>query len=74
MAEVSIVFPHQLFNNHPSLQKDRVVYIVEEWLFFNQFNFHKQKIILHRSSMKKYADYLAGEKYTVEYIEASNKL
>ena len=74
MAEVSIVFPHQLFNNHPSLQKDRVVYIVEEWLFFNQFNFHKQKIILHRSSMKKYADYLAGEKYIVEYIEASNKL
>ncbi len=74
MAEASIVFPHQLFNNHPSLQKDRVVYLVEEWLFFKQYNFHKQKIILHRSSMKKYADHLTGKKYKVVYIEATDKL
>jgi deoxyribodipyrimidine photolyase-related protein len=74
MAEVSIVFPHQLFKQHPALQKDRVVYIVEEWLFFKQCNFHKQKIILHRSSMKKYADYLVAKNYQVEYVESISQL
>lgn len=74
MPAATIIFPHQLFEKHPSLAKGQHVYLVEEWLFFNQYNFHQQKIVLHRAAMKKYAAYLETKKYTVNYIEATDKL
>jgi deoxyribodipyrimidine photolyase-related protein len=73
MPEITIIFPHQLFKQHPSLQKERAVYIVEEWLFFKQYNFHKQKLILLRAAMKKYAVYLSAKKYAVTYIESTEE-
>ena len=41
---VTIVFPHQLYQHHPALQKDREVYLTEEWLYYRQYNFHRQKL------------------------------
>jgi len=73
MPAVTIIFPHQLFALHPSLSKGQMVYLVEEWLFFNQYNFHQQKIILHRASMKKYAAWLSSKKYEVEYIDSADE-
>ncbi len=67
--EVILIFPHQLFQNHPALEKDRIVYLVEEWLFFRQYNFHCQKLVLHRASMKFYENWLQQQEYTVNYIE-----
>lgn len=55
------------------MQKEVVVFLVEEWLFFNQYKFHKQKLVFHRTSMKKYADLLISKRYKVEYIEANDK-
>lgn len=69
--DVTIVFPHQLFQNHPALEKGRPVYLVEEWLFFRQYHFHKQKLVLHRASMKFYENWLQQNKYTVNYIETT---
>ena len=74
MAEATLIFPHQLFNNHPSVKHGQVVYLIEEYLFFSQYHFHKQKLVLHRASMKKYANHLSGEKITVEYIDSFNEL
>ena len=68
---VTIVFPHQLFNQHPAINKERKIYLVEETLFFNQYNFHKQKLVLHRASMQVYKDWLTLEKFVVEYVEAN---
>ena len=68
---VTLIFPHQLFENHPALHDGRVVYLVEEWLFFRQYNFHRQKLILHRASMKFYESWLQRSGYTVNYIETS---
>ena len=70
---VTVIFPHQLFQHHPALRKDRVVYLVEEWLFFKQYNFHKQKLILHRASMKFYEHWLQQNGFTVQYIETSTR-
>jgi deoxyribodipyrimidine photolyase-related protein len=70
---VTIIFPHQLFQNHPALQKGRVIYLTEEWLFFRQYNFHRQKLVLHRATMKFYENWLQQNKYTVHYIETSVK-
>ena len=73
MSEAVLVFPHQLFKQHPALQKNRQVYLVEEWLFFRQYNFHQQKILLHRSSMKFYEAYLKEQNYTVHYINTTDE-
>lgn len=67
----TIIFPHQLFNDHPALLKGRMVYLVEEWLFFRQYNFHQQKLVLHRASMKFYESWLQQNGYHVHYIETT---
>jgi deoxyribodipyrimidine photolyase-related protein len=69
MNQVTLVFPHQLFKHHPAIQPNRPVFLVEEWLFFQQYNFHQQKIILHRSAMKFYENYLLENNFAVEYVE-----
>ncbi len=74
MKSATLIFPHQLFNNHPAVLQSRMVYIIEEHLFFKQYNFHQQKLVLHRASMKNYAGYLASKKILAEYIEAVNDL
>jgi deoxyribodipyrimidine photolyase-related protein len=74
MKEAVLIFPHQLFEIHPALDSDRVVYLIEEFLFFRQYNFHKQKLVLHRSSMKFYRDYLERKKHKVIYIDSTNEL
>jgi deoxyribodipyrimidine photolyase-related protein len=74
MSVVSIVFPHQLFEKHPALLKSRTVYLVEEFLFFWQYNFHKQKLVFNRASMKAYQNYLQSKGYEVSYVEAKEKI
>jgi deoxyribodipyrimidine photolyase-related protein len=74
MHSVSLIFPHQLFKKHPSIIKERPVYLVEEWLFFNQYTFHKKKLTLHRASMQCYAGYLKNNGVDVTYIEATDAL
>jgi deoxyribodipyrimidine photolyase-related protein len=68
----SIVFPHQLFREHPAVMPGRIVYLVEEWLFFHQYRFHQQKLLLHRSTMRMYADYLIQQGYELRYIPATS--
>ena len=67
---VTIIFPHQLFKQHPAIQKNRKIYLIEEWLYFKQYNFHQQKLVLHRASMKFYEQWLQQLGYEVTYIES----
>ena len=46
--------------------------LTEEALFFRQFNFHRQKLILHRASMKAYEQELKEKGYSVEYIATAD--
>ncbi len=71
--EVTLIFPHQLFADHPAVETGRPIYLVEEELFFNQYNFNVKKLILHRASMKYYADTLTRAGHTVHYIEAKEQ-
>jgi deoxyribodipyrimidine photolyase-related protein len=48
--------------------------MVEEWLYFRQYNFHKRKIAFHRASMKFYENYLQSKNIEVVYIDAFNEL
>ena len=72
--EVTILFPHQLFKNNSAIAANLTVYLVEETLFFNQYNFHKQKLVLHRASMKKHMQYLVEKGIAVNYIDATDAL
>ncbi|MFZ9588688.1 MAG: cryptochrome/photolyase family protein [Chitinophagaceae bacterium] len=67
---ISLIFPHQLFHQHPAIKENEPVYLIEEELFFKQFKFHKQKIILHKASMFAYASSLRAEGFEVKYIAA----
>ena len=69
MKEAFLIFPHQLFEASPALVSGIPAYLVEEFLFFRQNRFHKQKIVFHRASMKKYKDYLEGHFVHVSYID-----
>ncbi len=69
-----ILFPHQLFEQNPLIEKADTIYLVEEWLYFKQFNFHQQKIFFHRASMKAYQSHLVALNIKVEYIDAFNDL
>ena len=72
--EASILFPHQLFKTSPILDLDCEIYLVEEFLFFRHYKFHKQKIGFHRASMKAYEAYLTSQGKQVNYIESTTQL
>lgn len=68
---VTLIFPHQLFEHHPAIAPERTVVLVEEFLFFKQYRFHKQKLALHRATMRFYRDFLLTKGLELEYIEAN---
>lgn len=75
MKSINIIFPHQLFQEAPLLENKLPTYVVEEFLFFKQYPFHKQKIAFHRVTMKRYADFLRKEKkLEVVYVEAISEI
>lgn len=76
MKSALIIYPHQLFEAK-CLPQAETVFMVEDPLYFGtdqQFplNLHKQKIILHRASMRRYVkEVLWPAGYNVEYLEYS---
>lgn len=71
MKEVNLVFPHQLFEKSPLLAYKATFCLIEEYHFFRQFRFHKQKIAFHRATMKFYESYLQKTGRKVVYIESN---
>ena len=55
MPTAALVYPHQLFDPHPAVAGADAVLLVEDPLFFRQYAFHRQKLMLHRATMKRYA-------------------
>jgi len=78
MKPATIIFPHQLFRQHPALSKEREIFLVEEQLFFSgvqsSLQFHKKKLMLHRASMQAYKKRLESQGYRVQYIDFVNDL
>ena len=71
--KIFILYPNQLFKNVAKL-KDKKVLLIEEPLFFTQYEFHIQKLVLHRASMKFYESYLKQNNILVEYFEDESYL
>ena len=75
MNQINLVLPNQLFKNSPLFTNNFPFYLVEEYLFFKQYPFHKQKIAFHRSTMKRYANFIQEEmNLDVHYIESIDSI
>ena len=66
-----LIFPHQLFSKHPGLKlKPSKIVLIEDTLFFGDkrypATFHKQKLWLHRATMKRYAADLTSKDHDDE--------
>ncbi len=73
METINIILPNQLFEYSELLSSEYSHYLIEEHLFFNQYNFHKQKIYFHRCSMKNYFDYLQSKNLKTYYINSFDR-
>lgn len=69
MKKIGLLFPHQLYRESPLVEACERVYLIEDDLYFNQYTFHKQKLVLHRASMQYYAHSIA-DKTEVNYLES----
>ena len=73
-AEITLVFPHQLFQEHPSLAEGSPDYLMEDPLFYGTDihqplpRLHPFKRILHRGSLLAYQAYLEGLGFEVHLI------
>ena len=68
--DLSLVFPHQLFEHHPALRPGRAVALIEDPLLFGTdprwpIQVHRQRLLLHRASMNAYAEMLQAKGFTV---------
>lgn len=67
MTNIFLILPTQLFKDIKILKTYDKVYLLEEPYYINP-KYHKQKLLLHLSSMYYYYDYLKENKINVEYI------
>ncbi len=74
MKAVNLIFPHQLFEANPLFENGHALYLIEEFLFFKQYAFHKQKIAFHRATMQFYLDFLRGKGHQASYVEATEAI
>ncbi len=74
MNRANFVFPHQLHPDISLFEKGSTVHLIEEYLFFSQYKFHKQKIAFHRATMQFYKAYLEQNEIKVNYIDSQHEL
>lgn len=74
MKAINLILPNQLYKHSPLLENGLEIYLIEEYLYFQHYQFHKQKIAFHRASMKAYQFYLEGLGKKVKYIESENEI
>ena len=72
--EVNLIFPNQLFRDGVLINNSNKTFLIEEFMFFRHFKFHKQKILFHRMSMKKYESFLKSKNVDVEYVDSCEEI
>lgn len=70
MKKILVLFPHQLHENNALYEMVDTILIVEEYLFFRQYPFHKQKILFHIASMEYFSAYLSSKGKNVVYRQS----
>ncbi len=77
MTDLILIYPTQLFNitkyyknliNNNNNNKTFFI-LIEDDYFFNKYNFHKIKLVLHKATMEYFYKQLIRLNYDVIYIE-----
>lgn len=71
MKSAALVYPHQLWANHPAVDAASIVVVVEDPLFFTQYNFHSHKLVLHRASMTEFIQHCEKLGKQIHRLEAN---
>ncbi|MEM1096267.1 MAG: cryptochrome/photolyase family protein [Bacteroidota bacterium] len=78
MPTAALVFPNQLFADHPALDGCDAVVLIEDDLFFRDAQYparyHKLRLTLHRATLRRYADALEADGHTVRYIAWADRV
>ena len=72
MKSVLFLFPHQLFEESALIGQCDEVILIEEFLFFRQFQFHKMKLYFHRVTMRRFFESLKIKDVKVSYISSGD--
>lgn len=72
MTDITLIFPDQLFAKHPCIAAGRLIFLVEEFLFYKVQHFHKQKLVLLKTSMRRYAEMLRKNQNEVIHISSKD--
>ncbi|ARF10615.1 deoxyribodipyrimidine photolyase-related protein [Hokovirus HKV1] len=68
MPNVLFILPVNLYKQL-TINNYTKIYIIEHPVYFTKYNYHKQKLIFHRATMKYYYDYIKKKyKINVQYI------
>jgi len=70
---INLIFPHQIFQNSELLTNGHPIYLIEEYLFFRQYKFHKQKLAYHRATLKSHENLLTNKGLEVHYIPSTDQ-
>jgi deoxyribodipyrimidine photolyase-related protein len=71
VMQAALVYPHQLFSRHPAVEGADLCVLVEDPLFFRQYAFHAQKLVLHRASMAHWAQTQSKQGRRVETVASA---
>lgn len=72
--KVLILFPNQLYPNQDLYEEFDEIVLIEEFLFFRQYNFHKMKLVFHRASMQHHFNWLSENfDFPIKYVETHEK-
>lgn len=76
MKNAILIFPNSLFEHGQIINEYGAtsdIFMIEHPVYFTLYSYHKLKLILHRSSMKYYADYVLDVwKKRVKYINVDS--
>ena len=66
---ICLVFPQQLFEQHPAFAAVSTFWFIEDDLLFLQLPFHRKKLAFHRASMSYYAENMRSNGKDVQYFK-----
>ena len=67
---VHLVMPNQLFAEHLDAEPGTTFVLVEHDLLYRQYPFHVQKLVLHRASLRRFAERLRTAGHEVVVVES----
>lgn len=69
-----LILPNQLFYNSKFITKKNHIILYEAPTYFTLYNFNKKKLVLHRSSMKKFADSIKNKVGKLTYVDFNHNI